>query len=327
MEIVVELITRNNKVQSFHKLSGEVIKIGRAYDNDLILQEEHTSAYHAEISQDDDGRLIITDNHSVNGIRDRKNKLLGAQVEVQSGDVFTIGKHLIRVIAPSHPVSETKKLNVFEDIARHLNQWYLAVLAAMVFFTSMLIKSYFTAVNDIIWSKLFATALLVTIGLLLIPIFIALFARVFKKEVKFFTAVVFSFVMFVCWQLTSGLGHVLLFNWGNSGWVNFGADVVEFCLMVVFFWGCFYLASNMNLKRISVMACLLVVFISGLFHFSGQSDGKVQPYPQTYAVVLPWALLFAPEITVQQSIEKTDSLFKSASNEAIKRSKEADEHQ
>lgn len=326
MELIIELITRNNKVQSFHKLSGETIRIGRAYDNDLVLQEEHTSPYHAKIEYSEEGELTLIDNDSVNGIRDRKNKVLGSKVQLKSGDVVTIGKHLIRILLPNHEITQTKKLNVLEDVARHMNQWYLALLAALVFFSSTIIKSYLSSVTEIIWSKLSATALLVTIALMLVPMLIALSARVFKKEVKFFTAVVFSFAMFVTWQITTAFGQILLFNWGDAGLVTVGADIVEFVLMVIFFSGCFYLASNMSLKRIAVISCLLVVSIAALFHFSAQSDGKVQPYPMAYALVLPSSMLVSSPISSEQYIENTNELFESAQNEANKRNKEADDN-
>jgi len=327
MEIIIELISRNNKVQSLHKLSGDSITIGRAYDNDLVLQEEHTSPYHAEITQSESGGLLLIDHGSVNGIRDRKNKILGSQVNLNSGDVVTIGKHLIRVVLPNHPVENAKRLNIFEDITRHLNQWYLALFAALVFFASMLIKSYFSSVTEIIWSKLSATALLVTIALMLVPMLIALSARVFKKDVKFFTAIVFSFSMFVAWQITTGFGQILLFNWAYAWLVTVGADVVEFVLMVVFFWGCFYLASNMSLKRISIVSSLLVVSIAVLFNFSAQDDGQAQLYPMHYAIVLPSNMLVSQPISTPQYIEDTNELFDSALKEADKRNKDADEQQ
>jgi hypothetical protein len=327
MEVIIELISRNNKVQSLHKLSGDTITIGRAYDNDLVLQEEHTSPYHVEIIQSESGGLLLIDQDSINGIRDRKNKKLDSQVSLNSGDVVTIGKHLIRVILPNHPVENAKRLNIFEDITRHLNQWYLALFSAFLFFISMLIKSYFTSVTEIIWSKQFATALLVTIALMLVPLLISLSARVFKKEVKFFTAIVFSFAMFVAWQCTTAVGQVILFNWGNTGLVVLGADVIEFVLMVTFFWGCFYLASNMNLKRISIVSSLLVISIASLFHFSAQDNGKVQLYPMHYAVVLPSGMLVSRPISTAEYIESTDELFDSALKEAEKRNKDADEQQ
>jgi hypothetical protein len=327
MEIVIELITRNNKVKSFHKLSGDSIKIGRSYENDFVLQDEHISPHHAEIIQSENGSLVLVDKCSVNGIRDNKNKDVGLQVDLKSGDVVTIGKHLIRIVLPHHPIARTKKLNVLEDIASHANQWYLALFSALVFFSSMLVKSYFSALDDIIWTKLFATALLVTIALMLFPLLIALSARVFKKDVKFFTAVVFSFTMFVAWQITTGLGQVLLFNWGDSSLVNLGADLVEFVMMVLFFCGCFYLASNMSLKRISIISCSLVVSIAALFYFSSQDDGAVQPYPMSYAVVLPSGMLLNSAISTEQSVEQFDALFDSALIEAKQRNKEADEHE
>ena len=325
MELVIEIVTRNEKVLNFHKLSGERISIGRAYDNDLVLQEEHVCPKHAEVIQDEQGRLVLSDLSSINGIKDKHNRPLPQQVEIRSGDVFVIGKIHIRILSPEHPVIEAKKLNIIEDLARNANHWYLALSVAIVFFFWHLLDTYLSAYQEFIWPKMAVKSLILTIGIAVIPLVVALAARIFKKDVKFFTIVVFSFINLMLWQLFSTLGSLFLFNWGGSSLVHYGGQLIEYMVLGLFLWGSFYLASNMSLKKISVISSGLVIVIATLVYFNDKGDDKVVLSPVFLAKVLPSSLLIAEPLKVEEYVITTDKLFVLAKKEADRRNKEADD--
>ena len=325
MELVFEIITRNGKVLSLHSVEGERISIGRAYDNHLILQEEHICPLHAELYQDENGDLILEDAASVNGIKNRFNRPLGNKVKVNSGDEFVMGKFHLRIFRPDHPVIEAKKLNIFEDIARGVNHWYWALSTLMVFFLWMLLDDYLSSYKEIVWSQLTVKTLVATLGLAIVPLVVALAARIFRKDVKFFTIVVFCFAILIAWQILASLGSFLLFNWGGSALVGLGQQIVEYGLLAVFLWGCFYLASNMSLKKITYVSSTLVLVVASLFYLYGKGDDKVVLSPVFLAKVLPTSLLVASPMTVDAYTDASQALFSRATEEAERRNKEADE--
>ena len=58
----------NSKGDVFEfKLAKEKVTIGRRPDNDIRIKETYVSAYHAELSQGEDGILFLRDRHSSNG--------------------------------------------------------------------------------------------------------------------------------------------------------------------------------------------------------------------------------------------------------------------
>src|ERR1043166_7828163 len=88
--------------QAQHQLNNRVIMIGRAPDNQIVLDDPRASRHHAHIRTADDGSFVIVDGVYVNGQINRSaNKVYinGEQKfehPLKSGDRITIGASTIR---------------------------------------------------------------------------------------------------------------------------------------------------------------------------------------------------------------------------------------
>jgi hypothetical protein len=323
MEIVVEVITRGGKVLSLHKFNSERVSLGRAYNNDLILQEEHVCPYHAELVWNEDGQLILSDQRSVNGIQDQENNQWNETQEIQSGDVFVLGKNYLRVFRADHPVHPAKRINVFEDAARSLNRWYWALTAMLAFFFISLMGDYLETLTEVKWSAIIVKVLLITLGVSVLPLLVSVAARVFKKDVKFFSIFSFSFIVFSVWLLLDMIGSMLVFNWGQNVLVGFGNQVIEYGVFLVLVWGAIYLASNMTLKKISITSVIIVGLMFVVFQIDEFNDDTVKTSPSYYAKVLPQSFMISSPKPSDEFLEETKSLFESASKEAERRQQES----
>jgi len=325
MELILEIVTRGGKVLSLHKVQGETIKVGRAYDNHLILQEEHVCPLHATFYQNEQGELYVENCSDINGIKDKANKPLDANVKIESGDVLIIGKYHVRVVQPEHPVSAAKKLNILEDVTRAANHWYWALLMVVTFFIWNLLSSYLSAFIEFHWSKVSVMTVLVTLGIAIIPVTIGLIARVFRKDVKFYSIVVFCFGLILLFELWSSFNALLKFNWGSHALIGLVEQAVNYLVLGLFLWGSFYLATNMALKKITLVSTSLVLIIASLLYVHDKGDDKVVLYPVFAAKVLPSSFLIAKPVDVDGYVQSNQSLFEQASKEAERRNKEADE--
>ncbi|HYB02199.1 MAG TPA: FHA domain-containing protein [Ktedonobacteraceae bacterium] len=72
-------------------LNRSVISIGREEDNDIWLDDETSSRYHAELVWDN-GQAYITDCNSLNGVLLNGRRIRGTLV-IKSGDLVEIGSH------------------------------------------------------------------------------------------------------------------------------------------------------------------------------------------------------------------------------------------
>ena len=105
--IVIEILDRFGKIRERHKLTSFPVKIGRAYNNDIIIDDNYVSPEHIEILLDGDGHILIADLKSDNG--------LFSLHPIQKYDVLTaeenqrirIGHTDIRIRSEGYTVKET----------------------------------------------------------------------------------------------------------------------------------------------------------------------------------------------------------------------------
>lgn len=325
MELVVEIVTRSEKVLHVVPVSGEQITIGRAYNCDVILQEEHVCPVHANITMTDEGDLVITDESDVNGIKDKHRNVLGHRHIFSSGEVFQLGKSYVRILAKTHPVPAAKKINPLEEFFTSLNTWYWS-LGAMIAFTLLLFYTQHQEIyRDIAMTKTAIKAFAMTLVLSIVPIVIAIAARIFKKEVKFFAIVTFFFLYAFVVRVFSSFGEVLSFNWGEVSAVHWLGEIAIFFFMSLLLWVSFYLASNMSIKRISTVSLSLTAVFFTLIYVHATSDDNVSLNPSVSTSVLPSSFILTKPIEVEDYLKNTGSLFDAALEEAQRRNKEADE--
>ena len=94
-EYILEILSRNGEVEGRQRFDSLPIRLGRAYDNDYILEDPHTAAHHAQIELNEQGHLQIRDLGSKNGItyQNRRHHTL----ELDGNRVVRLGQTLIRV--------------------------------------------------------------------------------------------------------------------------------------------------------------------------------------------------------------------------------------
>lgn len=98
----VEIISRNEGVKFRHQVNSLPIRIGRGYDNDVILDDPHVSAHHALIEQAAEDKLVIKDLGSNNGIIYKGSRQ--AEMLLDGNMIFRLGQTNIRIRSADFPV-------------------------------------------------------------------------------------------------------------------------------------------------------------------------------------------------------------------------------
>lgn len=102
----VEILARNGEVLHRHRAARLPIRVGRAYDNDFILDDEYAAAHHAVIEEGPDGALVMRDLGTLNGLNPGLNHgRKRVQQLILGGDtVVRMGHTSLRVRAADFPV-------------------------------------------------------------------------------------------------------------------------------------------------------------------------------------------------------------------------------
>jgi pSer/pThr/pTyr-binding forkhead associated (FHA) protein len=100
----IEVLARNDDVKERHSLPTLPIRIGRAYDNDLILDDPYSAPHHALILANEQGELIVRDVASKNGIICQNQR--HQELTLDGSRVFRLGHSKLRVRTANFQVAE-----------------------------------------------------------------------------------------------------------------------------------------------------------------------------------------------------------------------------
>ena len=86
------------------------IRIGRALDNDLVLDDPHCAAHHARLEIGVDGNARLVDLGTSNGIVNGRNKRVAA-VDINTDEPYRLGQMLVRVRSSTWPIAPERSLS------------------------------------------------------------------------------------------------------------------------------------------------------------------------------------------------------------------------
>jgi hypothetical protein len=98
----IEMLARNGEVLHRHRAATLPIRVGRAYDNDFILDDDYAAANHAVIESGPDGRLVMRDLGTRNGLNHARKRM--DEVVLSGETVVRLGHTSLRVRPADYPV-------------------------------------------------------------------------------------------------------------------------------------------------------------------------------------------------------------------------------
>ena len=98
----IEMLARNGEVLHRHRAPALPIRIGRAYDNDFVLDDDYAAAHHAVIEAGQNGGLLLRDLGSRNGVVHGRKRV--QQLALDGDTVVRLGHTSLRVRPADFPV-------------------------------------------------------------------------------------------------------------------------------------------------------------------------------------------------------------------------------
>ncbi|MBI5506003.1 MAG: FHA domain-containing protein, partial [Deltaproteobacteria bacterium] len=102
--IWVEILDRHRNLVARHRCEGDAIRIGRGYDNDVIVDDPFVAANHLCVFRDEAGRLVAEDLGSAGGIY-LEGGGRQSRVIVDGERPLRIGRTLLHLRQADHPVA------------------------------------------------------------------------------------------------------------------------------------------------------------------------------------------------------------------------------
>jgi pSer/pThr/pTyr-binding forkhead associated (FHA) protein len=323
MELVLELLKRNGKVESFHKISGDQASIGRAYNNDIVISNQFICPNHLSIKVQD-GKVWIKDNNSVNGVSTEKNVKIEEDIPIELGQRFVIGNQAMRVVSSDQNINATVKMTWLESLSQRLNYWYWGLASLVIAYVFLVGKKYLNHTTEMIWSKLLIDETKVLIVTLVASLIIAGIALIIKKENRLFLTLSFAFAGIILIILTETIPSVWRFNLGNAMSTVVIGEIYSFATFIITVWAAFYLTTHFSYKKITVVSATLVISGQALYLLYKHSGDEVNTQVNHSVQIYPKALLFVSPKPTDEWLEKNTDLYMTSKKEAQKRNKASD---
>jgi pSer/pThr/pTyr-binding forkhead associated (FHA) protein len=309
-EIIIEEISRGQKLIRRHKLNKNTISIGRGYQSDIILSDPHVCPEHLQLMHNGE-HWVIQDSGSINGsfLADGKTEL-GEHI-VNSGDVISFGKSQIRLVFPNHPVAETVNFSTFESFINLMRNPIVLTVSILLF---AFVSGYLFYLNKTIESnflQLLVPAVSMTLLFAAWPWGVSLISHLTKHDARIMAQLGISFAFFNLLWLSDVLDSIVAFNF-SSNWPMSGLmTLVPIALAFSLFWLNSYIGFHMSeRRRIIVASSLILLFFGGTFLVQLSNKPEFSAKPSYDATIMIPSFMFAPSSDVTTFIENSKSLFK-----------------
>jgi hypothetical protein len=314
-KLIIEIVHPLRFLREYRTFDAPQIRIGRGYDNDLVLGDPHVSPAHLIVrsrssSSGEEQGWIVEDIGRENGMYLRKLAKVVEQARLDPGDEIVIGHTRLRFLSPEHPVAATKLLvpthPFFQRIEKPVNAWSILLVCAMIFTAHV----YMTSIEDVSILKLASGSL----GFLLTAFAWAgawaFIGRMIKHKTQF--AAQLSLVLLF---LVAGLMSV---NVSEYAGYSFNSVIVEIIVIAIllsglgtaFLVGNMTLATNVSLrKRIAVCSSIFlgIIAILTLLYYSFKDE--FNPNPMYFSTLKPPFAKVLPNRSVDQFLTETAGIF------------------
>jgi hypothetical protein len=207
--IWVEILSRHRDIAARFRIAAPEVRIGRGYDNDVIVDDPYVAARHLRIFRDETGQLVAEDLGSANGTFLDGGRIRLASLILDGRQPIRIGQTYLRVRDLNHAVEP-------ERLARP--QWrilpaVLAVALAAAILGIDAVKIWLTQVGETRASN-YLTPLLSIVALIVIWVGIwALLSRIFSGRSHFFGNLLIALSAVFAFSFYNELVQYLAFAW------------------------------------------------------------------------------------------------------------------
>lgn len=255
--IFVEQLTPDGEVLQRSKLTHLPIRIGRAYDNDIILDDPHTAAHHAQIELNQLDELIIADLGSHNGITHANTR---EHFFVVDGDkTYRLGHTRLRIRTAHYTVAAE-----VSDLTNHRWEGLLpATVGLLLLLVTGLLSTWLADLNQDTLSK-YLLQLVSVFGFAIGWSGIwALFGKLFTGHARFGRHLFIASAGLTLLELWEHLSGIVAYAFSWEALQTFNTHpIIYICVVVLYFH--FLTAGNKNPHRLKMYLAAVALLGSAI---------------------------------------------------------------
>lgn len=308
MALVVEVLGWAGRARQYFVINAPVVNIGRSYDNDVVINDQHVSPHHLQLERERGGWRLI-DLNSVNGVQVLKNPS-GNPTLVASGAEIKLGRTRLRLLAPDEGVEEAKPLHIMDRAVLKLGSPFIWVPLYLAVLFSGVASLYLHSVTRWEWTAVAYTIIsgqLVIFGLAAVW---GVIGRIVRHEGHFFAHLSVILLNSLLYEFSNWALRVIGYNAGSPQFVDLVAPSVGLIILCWMLLGNLALATNLSSRPRWVTAVSISVFVLviGLAE-AMQQWGDFSSFPRYFGELEPPPLLFVEGQDPERYVEDIGGIF------------------
>jgi hypothetical protein len=226
---VIEVLDRDGSVRHSVSVREWPLRVGRALDNELVLDDAHTAAHHFSVAPDDEGLATLTVGDSINGLQFNAQRLAaGERVAVGAlPPLLTVGRTHLRLRLASHALAPEQALQASISLTHALPTLAVLVLAVVL---SLVFSTYLENDPDTFVKSLGSLAIYGVLVALGWSGLWTLLSKVFTRQGHFGWHVGVLLIATLAWQLLTLASGLLAFAF-SLPWVTDFVFVAGYVLL------------------------------------------------------------------------------------------------
>lgn len=267
--IIVEVLGRSGHVAHRARLDGSA-SIGRAYDNDVIIDDPFVDPHALAISVSEGGAILVRDLGTMNGAFGTDGKPLAEATAVRAGDVLRVGRTRLRVMRSNTPVPPTLGDTQGRLSAFATSRFGLPI-AVLAFLVGWSITSYSNEVED------FTAAVLLT-ELVVFLLFFAIWAgawalggRLSRGRARFREHATIAVGLVTAWMPVGLVFGLVAFLWPGD-FTDFMGLASGIAIATLILYGHLGVSLRMRRRARGIVAASIVLSLVGIGYLAGTID-------------------------------------------------------
>ncbi len=309
MEIAIEVFEQGQKRSFVRRYPAGTIRVGRAWDNDIVIRDPLVDAHQLELSLAPDGQWQVADLNSTNGTRIGREPVQGT-TGLGFGQVLHFGHSQLKLHRLDQAVEPTLQMGRLDRIALLLQHPALALgLTALAIWLG-LFTNLIGAPADASWSENASQALTLGSGLFAWAIAWGSIARMLRHEMAFWSHL----------SLISLLLAVSLLGYLAIDWVAFNSlsvaltealsGVIVASLVFVALLVGLAITTRIGFRStLNTSVAVSFVALSLVYLLPALEDEPDQDGPEMITIAMRPSLLTAGSISNETFLQRADALF------------------
>jgi hypothetical protein len=270
--IFVEVLGRAGDVVERHAVARLPATIGRAYDNDVILDDPYAAPHHLRLERADSGELVLVDLDSRNGLFALDPTTRVSQALARPDARFRAGHTQLRIRPRSYAVPAER-----QDVAR--TPWHRKPAALAGLYTAalacVLLYGFASTTERIEPLKLAMPAVWVTLGLCVWASIWAFAGKALAARGNFIAHASIALAALVLMLVTATLGGYAAFAFSSSA-IDEGTIVPIAAVVAWALYRHLTLVSRQPRRTLALAACGIVVGVFGVLSLADHASQKDQ---------------------------------------------------